>query len=59
MNNQIIEKTSLIVAGTTLLSAGISLCEKGVQPTGLALVILGVGCLVLRELRKTNGTTKA
>jgi len=48
---QTVEKASLIVVGTTLVSSGMGWMEKN-SAIGLTLVILGVVCLVGRELLK-------
>lgn len=49
--NQTVEKSVLIVAGTTLLSAGLGFLEKN-PLVAIVLIVLGVGCLVLREVLK-------
>jgi len=49
--NQTLEKSALIVAGSTLLSAGLSQIEKN-PLVAIILIVLGVICLVLREIVK-------
>ena len=49
--NQTVSKSALIVAGTSLLSVGLGIVEKN-SLVGIILVLLGVGCLVFRELNK-------
>jgi hypothetical protein len=49
--NQTVEKSALIVAGTTLLSAGLGFMEKNI-PAAITLIVLGVACLVGREILK-------
>jgi hypothetical protein len=51
--NQTISKSTLIVAGTSLLSVGLGLVEKN-SLVGIVLIVLGVACLVFREIRKLN-----
>jgi|GEM_PF-6730479 len=49
--NQTIEKSVLIIAGTTLISTGTGYLASD-RVTGLVLVVLGVLCLIVRELVK-------
>lgn len=49
--NQTVEKSALIVAGTTLIGLGSSLVV--LQPyVGFGVLALGVLCLIVRELVK-------
>jgi len=51
VDNQAIEKGTLIVAGTTLISAGVGLVSSD-KISGLIFVALGVFCLITREVIK-------
>ena len=52
-DNQTIEKSGLIVAGTTLISVGVGLVAiPGSQWAGVVILALGVICLIGRELLK-------
>lgn len=53
-DNQTVEKTSLIVVGSTLISVGVGLVSSGESGewTGIAILALGVICLITRELLK-------
>lgn len=50
--NQTVEKSALLVAGTTILPVGLALIEKSQLVEGIILVLLGVACIVGRELLK-------
>lgn len=53
IDNQTIEKSALIVAGTTLISIGGGLVViPGSQWVGVVILTLGVICLIGRELLK-------
>lgn len=45
------EKAGLLGVATTLVTVGVSLIEKQLY-AGLILVVLGVGCFLVREFRK-------
>ena len=49
---QTVEKFSLITASSILVPAGVNLCTDGNPPVGITSVILGVLCLLGRELLK-------
>lgn len=49
---QTVEKFSLITASAILIPAGITLCSDGNPPIGVIFVVLGVLCLLGRELLK-------
>ena len=51
IDNQAIEKGVLIIAGTSLISTGTGFLSTD-RITGLVLVVLGVLCLIVRELVK-------
>ncbi|MEA2112678.1 MAG: hypothetical protein U9P50_01760 [Patescibacteria group bacterium] len=49
---QTVEKFSLITSASILIPAGVTLCSDGNPPIGITFVILGVLCLLGRELLK-------
>lgn len=51
IETQAIEKSALIVAGTTLISTGVATLSND-KIVGLALISLGVFCLITREVIK-------
>lgn len=50
--NQTAQKSALIIAGTTVIPVGLALVEKDQTVAGIALIALGVGALVAREIIK-------
>lgn len=48
---QTIEKSGLIIGGTVLVPSGIAYLENDAR-IGFALIILGIACLIVRELIK-------
>lgn len=50
--NQTVEKSALLTVGITIIPVGLALVEKGVTLSGIILVVLGILCIVSRELLK-------
>lgn len=51
--NQTIEKSALIVAGTTLISTGVAcIADPQKMWAGVFLSVLGIVCLIAREVIK-------
>lgn len=49
--SETVEKTTLLTAGALLLSSGIEALKNNVY-IGVFMILLGIGCIAFRELRK-------